>query len=267
MTPSLPRRQLLHPQLPPNTSVKLIGLGGVGGILARYAAIFLASLRQEIRFVLIDGDTFEPSNSTRMFFAEFGNKASVVRSELRPCFEESNLSIIAVEEFVTPENLDNLIHSSDICLLCVDNHATRKLVNDHCSRLRDICLISGGNDGVGADVRGVIRRGTFGNVQIYLRRDDHGFFHPLTHQHPEIANPADRLPSEQNCTEMAISVPQVLFANLMVASAMLNSLWLYLCGALHYGELAFDIADGLMRPIAPVTHQDFGNCDASVVAE
>jgi hypothetical protein len=30
---------------------------------------------------------------------------------------------------------------------------------------------------------------------------------------------------------------------------MLNTLWLHLCGATHYGELVFDIADGLMRPM------------------
>jgi hypothetical protein len=36
----------------------------------------------------------------------------------------------------------------------------------------------------------------------------------------------------------------------MVASAMLNTFWLHLCGASHYGELAFDIAEGLMRPRA-----------------
>ena len=46
------------------------------------------------------------------------------------------------------------------------------------------------------------------------------------------------------------SVPQILFANLMTASALLNALWLHLCGALHYSELVFDIAEGLMQPLA-----------------
>ncbi|HYT91899.1 MAG TPA: hypothetical protein VEL76_24510 [Gemmataceae bacterium] len=31
---------------------------------------------------------------------------------------------------------------------------------------------------------------------------------------------------------------------------MLNALWLYLCGALHYSELALDVAEGLMHPLA-----------------
>ena len=30
---------------------------------------------------------------------------------------------------------------------------------------------------------------------------------------------------------------------------MLNTLWLYLCGGVTYNELAFDIAQGLMRPV------------------
>jgi hypothetical protein len=51
---------------------------------------------------------------------------------------------------------------------------------------------------------------------------------------------------------LVAAVPQVLFANLAVASALLNTLWLHLCGALHYGELAFDIAEGFMRPVVPL---------------
>jgi hypothetical protein len=249
-TASVPKNQILQPQLGVHASVKLIGLGGVGSIVARYAAAFFATLNQEVRFVLVDGDAFEPSNASRMLFSDCGNKAAVLRSEMLPRFAESNLSLIAVEEFVTPENVGRLIRSGDICLLCVDNHATRKLVNDHCSTLPDICFLSGGNDAVGPDSGGAVRRGTFGNVQIHVRRANVDITAPLTRHHPEIENPGDRLPSDQSCTELAVSVPQILFANLAVASAMLNTLWLYLCGALHYGELAFDIADGVMRPVS-----------------
>jgi hypothetical protein len=247
--PALPRNQVLQPRLPDNASVKLIGLGGVGSIVARYGALFLASLGSEVRLVLIDGDTFEPSNATRMFFGAWGNKAVVTRDELLPRFTQSNLALLAIEEFITPDNVGRLIQEGDLVLLTVDNHATRKLVNDHCARLRDMCLISGGNDGVGKDSTGAVRRGTYGNVQIYLRREGQDVTPPLTRHHPEIQKPADHLPTDQSCTELIASVPQILFANLAVASAILNTLWLHLCGALHYGELAFDIAEGLMRPV------------------
>lgn len=252
--PALPRNLSLQPRLPDNAAIKLIGLGGVGSILARYLVVFLTALGRDVRLLLVDGDEYVYANSTRVLFADYGNKAKVLRNELRPRCMNTNLSLVAVEEYVTPDNLDRLVRSGDICLLAVDNHATRKLVSDHCSGLAEICLISGGNDGVGRDGTGLSRRGTFGNVQAYVRRGGESLTPSLAEHHPEIATPLDRLPTDQSCTELVSATPQILFANLAVASAMLNTLWLYLCGALHYGELAFDIADGLTRPSLPLNH-------------
>jgi hypothetical protein len=243
-------RPLLQPTLPDGATLKIIGLGGVGGIVARYLSVFLASLDRDARLVLIDGDDFEHSNHTRMLFGSYGNKAVVTQNELAPRFAESSLSIIAVEEYVTRENISRLIQSGDIVLLTVDNHATRKLVSDHCGTLPEVCLLSGGNDGVEKDASGQMRRGTYGNVQIYLRRGGADASPSLTRYHAEITQPADKLPTDKSCTDLIVSVPQILFANLTVATCLLNTLWLYLCDALHYSELAFDIADGLMRPAA-----------------
>lgn len=246
----LPRDQPLHPVVPANLSVKIVGLGGVGGIVARYLAMFLASFQTPARLVLIDGDQFEPSNASRMYFSGHGNKASVTRTDLLPRFAESQLTLIAVEEFITPENVERLIRNGDLVILCVDNHATRKLVSDHCAKLAQVSLFSGGNDGVGKDAGGKHLRGTFGNVQIYLRRSGTDASPSLTRYHPEIRDPGDKLPTDLSCTDLIESVPQILFANLATASAILNAVWLHLCEAIHYSELSFDIADGLMRPAA-----------------
>lgn len=243
----------MQPDLPEGSSIKIIGLGGVGGIVARYGCIFLASLNRASRVLLIDGDRFDfaAGNAARMFFLQEGNKAAVVRDELLPRFADTQLSLIAIEEYITPRNIERLIHNDDIVLLTVDNHATRKLVSDFCaSRLDSVCLISGGNDGVGPDASGRKLRGTYGNVQVYLRREGGDCSPALTRYHPEIARPADRLPTDRSCTELVASVPQILFTNLATSSAILNALWLHLCGALHYSELAFDIAEGLMRPVS-----------------
>jgi hypothetical protein len=94
-----------------------------------------------------------------------------------------------------------------------------------------------------------VLRGTAGNVQIYVRRDGVDITPSLTEFHEEIREPRDEHPDDVSCTEMLASVPQIVFANLTVATCMLNAFWLYLCGALHYPELVFDIAEGLMRPI------------------
>ena len=244
----LPKNKVLRPKIRDGFVVSVIGLGGVGSIAARYAAVFLAAQQKGGFLALIDGDRFEPSNASRMLFGRHGNKAKVVRQELLPRFKHSKLAITTMPEYVTPDNIDGLILPGDIVLLCVDNHKTRQLVNDHCAKLKNICLISGGNDGVGKDSTKTVRRGTYGNVQIYVRKNGKDITQSLSRFHPEIANPKDKMPHELNCTELVVSTPQILFSNLAVASAMLNTLLLYLSKATHYGELGFDIAEARMWP-------------------
>ena len=240
----------LVPLLPRRPSFKVIGLGGVGSIVARYLSIFLRALDGDARLVLVDGDDFEPGNASRMAFSDEGNKSEVIRSEVLELLGECRVTVGAVPTYVTEDNVHRLIHDGDTVILAVDNHATRRLVNEHCrTRLRDVCLISGGNDGVETTEDGRTLRGTYGNCQVYLRRDGVEVTPPLTHLHPEIEAPEDRVPGGPDCTQLAQSVPQILFANLMVASAMLNALFLALSDELHYGEVCFDLADAVMRPM------------------
>lgn len=249
------KKKLLKPKLPDGLLVNVIGLGGVGSIVARYAAVFLASLQKNCILTLLDGDKFEPSNASRMLFGKHGNKAGVVRKELLPRFKDSRLSMVDWREYVTTENIGEIIHAGNIVILCVDNHATRKLVNDHCAKLKNIVLISGGNDGVGKDSGGEVRQGTYGNVQIYIRKGGRDITPPLTQFHPEIEHPKDKMPHELNCTELVTSTPQILFSNLAVASGMLNTLLLYLSGQLPYSELGFDIAKGRQWPTIPIKYK------------
>jgi molybdopterin/thiamine biosynthesis adenylyltransferase len=242
------RSPLPAPRLPAGACVKLVGLGGVGGIVARYLVLFLRALDAPCRLVLIDGDSFEPRNAARMAFAEAGNKAQGVADELLPLVEGSRLLLSAVPEFVTPQNLPRLLREGDVVLLAVDNHATRKLVSDHVGRLEDALLLSCGNDGVGADSTGAVRAGTYGNVQAYLRRAGRDSSPSLGRYHPEIEQPADRRPDELDCIAAISSTPQILFANLQAASALLSTLLLHLCGELTYGELGFDIRAARMAP-------------------
>lgn len=235
----LPKK--LTPQIKEGQAVKIIGLGGVGGIVARYGSIFLAALKTPCRMVLIDGDSFEPKNANRMFFGDYGNKAEVVRNELLPRFTDTQLELTAVPEYVTPDNIDRLIRDGDIVILCLDNHASRKMVSDHVRKLDNIVLLTGGNEGADTE------RGTHGNVQAYVRVNGKDISDTITRFHPEIENPKDKLPTELSCTEQLESVPQILFSNLAVASALLNMLYLHLSGHLWYEEQAFDIAGAWAR--------------------
>jgi len=235
-------------QLAPGSRFKVVGLGGIGGIVGQYLALFLRSLSRQVRLVLIDGDNFESGNSSRMLFQKSGNKAEVKAAELLAWLGACDVAVAAVPEYLTQENIGRLIRTGDHILLCVDNHPTRKLVSDHCATLESVALFSGGNDGVEPPRQ----LGTYGNVQVYLRREGRDMTAPLTRFHPEIAKPQGKMPNQMSCVELAQSVPQVLFTNLAVASAMLNAFFAFTCGRLHYQEVKFDVLEARMLPQLPI---------------
>lgn len=233
--------------------VVFIGLGGVGMYVAKTAGVFLAGLQraaggQETNLLLVDGDKFEFSNTYRMDVPEFGNKAEVIGQDmLRRFLDVGGFSVRWRPEYVTAGNISEVIHDGDCVLLAVDNHATRKLVGEHCETLQDVVLISGGNDGVEGD-----QRGTYGNVQVHIRENGVDLTAPLTKFHPDIANPADKAPSEMDCLELvSAGVPQIAMANMAVASAMLNALMRVMQpvpGERMYDEVCLDILEGVQQP-------------------
>lgn len=232
--------------------VKVIGLGGIGCALTPHLAVFLKGLARPLRLVLIDGDRFEPANAGRMIFGAAGNKAEVKAAEIVATLGATEVTIAAVPEYVTPDNVARFVRSGDHVFLCVDNHPTRKLVSDHCATLDAVALFSGGNEGVDPPRE----RGTYGNVQAYIRHDGKDVTAPLTRFHPEIANPRGKLPTELSCAELAISTPQILFTNLAVASAMLNAFYTFTCGQLAYQEVKLDILEARMMPQLPLRAED-----------
>jgi hypothetical protein len=234
----------LRCHLPENSRNKIIGLGGIGCVVLQFMAIFLKSLGRPTRLVLIDGDRFEPANSQRMVFQTVGNKAEVKADETIEMLGQCDVSVVAVPEFVTVENAERLIVPGDYVLLCVDNHPTRKLVADRVGQLDNVALFSGGNEGVEPPKE----RGTYGNVQIHVRRDDKDMTVPITKYHPEIAHPKGKMPTDADCGQMALSTPQILFANVAVASAMLNAFFAFTCGQLGYQEAKLDILEARMLP-------------------
>ncbi len=230
--------------LPEGSRVKVIGLGGIGCAVAQYLAVFLKSLGRPLRLVLIDGDAFEPANNRRMMFQTVGNKADVKAAETAEWLGDCDVAVAAVPRYLTVENVGELILPGDYVFLCVDNHPTRKLVSDHCATLSEVALFSGGNEGVDPPRE----RGTYGNVQVYLRREGRDVTAPLTRFHPEIADPKGKLPTEASCVELALSTPQILFTNLAVASALLNAFFAHTCGRLDYQEVKLDVLEARMLP-------------------
>jgi len=217
--------------------IKAIGIGGIGCALLPFLCRYLQYSGDKARITLIDGDRFERSNAARQAFSGLGNKAEVKTRELAREYEA--LAFRAQPEYVTEDNVARLIGEGEVVFLMVDNHATRHLVSRHASSLADLSLISGGNDYED------------GNVQVYIRQQGLDLTPSLARYHPEIAAPQDRNPAGLSCEElMAAGAPQLLFANLMVASLMLNAFYALRQGVLNYSEVYLDIVQNVCRAVS-----------------
>ena len=229
----------------------LIGLGGIGGLLMRLLVPFLHHECQQqpgaarrVSVVAADGDSYETVNRSRTWFGRLGPKAEVLTEELAGPYGD-RLTLLPVPHYVTPQRARWLIQTGDVVFCQPDNHATRRVVERRCARLENLALFSGGNDGVENG-----SAGTFGNVQVFLRARGRNVTNPLSTFHPEIAAPADRLPTEQGCAAATPSAPQLLFTNAAVATAMLGAFYAWRRGALAYEEAYLDVLTGKHVPVS-----------------
>ena len=197
----------------------VLGLGSGGWMLAYFASFYLNFVRDsEWTIVLVDGDAYTVKNKALQRFSSLKNKAEVQKELLSQEFGE--VTFQAIPEYVTEENIAQMITEKTYGLLAVDNHATRKLVSDHYGTKENLTLISGG---IG---------GPMGHVQVYIRRNGLNVTPPLTYLHPEIENPDDFSPADRpHCSadrprcdgDIADSEPQLLFTSLTTAAMALNA--------------------------------------------
>lgn len=194
--------------------IKVIGAGGIGCYLIEPLSRYLSYSEDNCEITIIDGDSYEERNRERQQFANCRNKAEETVS--RHKLEFPKIHFRSKNEYITDDNVVTNVREGDVVFLCVDNHATRKTVSERCSELDDVTLISGGNDY------------TDGNVICYLRKNGEDSTKSLTDLYPKIANPEDKNPGDLadahrlGCQIEAQQSPQLLFANLAIASMMLN---------------------------------------------
>jgi hypothetical protein len=215
--------------------IVLVGLGGIGSQLVPSLVRYLA-FRPEPRplLVLVDGDAYEPGNRTRQVFPETAigtNKAEALAEVYR------GLTVQAVADYLTGENVGAIIRDGDLVLLAVDNHWSRFLVDRHLAGLQEVTLISGGNDE------------TDGNVQLVRRRGGQFVDGSLAEIHVEIGRATEaEFAARNGCERQVEERPQLVVTNLMVASAMLNCLWAVLeRGSVSYSEVYLDVIANAMR--------------------
>jgi molybdopterin/thiamine biosynthesis adenylyltransferase len=212
--------------------IVIIGLGGIGSILLERMARYLnfARMAEDMNreILLVDGDSYEDKNLERQEFRTMGNKASVKADEID--MQYRNIKIDDYPAYINDANIADVIRERDTVFMCVDNHKTRMIVSNYCSQLKEVTLISGGNEFFD------------GNVQIYVRRDGVDLTPDLCRYHPEIQNPDDKLPEEMSCEELAESDPQLYFTNLGVATIMCWAFYnVVIQGDLERSEVYFDM--------------------------
>lgn len=225
-----------------NLKVKVIGAGGIGCYLIEPLARYLSYSEKECEITVIDGDKYEERNRERQRFnCANTNKAQETVHQYKGDFPKIHFK--AKPEYVTEDNVVVLIREHDVIMLCVDNHATRKIVSDRCSELDNVTLISGGNDY------------TDGNVICYLRRDGKDITRSLTDLYPKIAKPEDKNPGDltdaerMGCQQEATQQPQLLFMNMAIASLMLNCFRKHEHNTLNCHQVYVDIETLCMRPV------------------
>lgn len=221
--------------------VKMIGAGGIGGYLVEPLARFLSFTEDQCELTVIDGDKYESRNQERQRFKEEENKAAHTVDMLKEEFDRF-IHLRAKPEYITPDNVITFIREGDIVFLCVDNHATRKLVSDRCKELQNVVLISGGNEY------------TDGNVIFYLRKDGEDITRAPTDIFPEIDDPEDQNPGvastddASGCEAETQSTPQLLPTNFAIASIMLNVYYAHTQDKANFEQVYVDILTQCMRP-------------------
>lgn len=211
----------------------LVGCGGVGSKIVGDLARWNKETETYDEIHLIDGDLVESGNLLRQDFSPDSIVFSKVDA-LKNLLPFKN-GVITHSFYADKKKFEELILPNDEnhIVLAVDNFKTRKLANNHFMRLPNAMIIAAANDYYD------------GNIQLAIRKNGVAITPDLTFDHPEIENANDKMPQERGCDELLESDPQLIFANRMAATIVLNTLWSYNNGTLvPFRDTYFDIRTG-----------------------
>jgi adenylyltransferase/sulfurtransferase len=112
-----------------NSSVFIAGAGGLGSPVAMYlAAAGVGELR------ICDSDTVEPSNLNRQILHSDSRVGQVKAFSAARTLREINPSICVetYPEYLDQDNEERIIGQPSLIVDCLDNYATRYLLNEYC---------------------------------------------------------------------------------------------------------------------------------------
>lgn len=134
------RRQIMLPGFGEDAQRRLksvtalvTGVGGLGGTAALYLAV--AGIG---RLILVRGGELRLDDMNRQILMSHDWVGQPRVSKAKETLEAINpdVQVDAVFDYVTPENVDDLVQSADIALDCAHNFTERDLLNEACVRWR-----------------------------------------------------------------------------------------------------------------------------------
>lgn len=126
-----------------NKSVLIAGCGGLGGFVGEYLVrLGVGSL------IFCDGDSFELSNTNRQLLCttETLGKNKASQATARSLSINPDIKVKAVEERLTPQNIDGIMSQCDIAVDALDSFAGRLMLEKAAER-NAVPLISSGVTG------------------------------------------------------------------------------------------------------------------------
>ena len=194
-------------------NVALPGCGGIGYHLAEAVSRLLSTVAVPPELFLVDGDIIEDHNCERQFFKGVVGqaKAQALTDITVAKFPEG--PIIPVVSYLNKDSLrihrNRWLREPVIVLAGVDNNATRCLIEDEVTRLKNAILITGGNEVVD------------GQVHIFARANRKNLTPTPSQIAPEVRNYTEAAPgTDGHCLEKGASDPQTALINRTISVIM-----------------------------------------------
>lgn len=233
-------------------NVLVIGAGGTGGYVVQYLCRLLYALGQTqnrpITLTIMDGDIVEEGNLLRQHFLprDVGRpKAAVLAERFGAIYQ---LPIRAVPQYLTAvRDVDALLHSPrqaavstdprgpyypshplDLVIGCVDNHATRQILDQMFHHFAHLVYIDAGNDGVylsddPAEAETVRASGYGGHVVVGVKTTGRVQLPPVGTVYPDILTDTTSVLPGQACGQQAVSQPQRMITNVWAAMTVMSA--------------------------------------------
>lgn len=216
----------------------VIGAGGTASHLMHSLVQYVDAFPGEGIIHIWDADEVEPKNLLRQLFypTEVGMKKAEAFAQRWP------ITCVAHTEYVGKDNIERVIKNDDVVLICADNMAVRRVINDRAKTLEYVQVINGGNEEIS------------GSVQYFERAGGGNNTPPLDFNSPEFDPANDEVDrSAMSCAEIA-ELPggeQTIVANQTAAALMMAALWrgdndVY-AGDKTWTKITFDHEDGLVQ--------------------